>query len=77
MTRATGAAAGDAVTVTDTREGHAMSRTAIRTTINPGEVIKVDAAELIDLERQGLVKAHADDETAAAKAEPTTKKGRG
>ena len=34
-------------------EGHEL--TAIRTTINPREVIQVGAAELLDLTRQGLV----------------------
>lgn len=34
-------------------EGHDL--TAIRTTINPREVIQVGAAELLDLTRQGLV----------------------
>lgn len=46
-----------------------MSKThAIRTTINPGEVIKVDDAELVDLTRQGLVKsAESDDKPADTK----------
>lgn len=39
-----------------------MGKTKIRTTINPGEVLTVDDAELIDLERQGLVKSRVEDE---------------
>ena len=47
-----------------------MSKThAIRTTINPREVIKVDDAELVDLTRQGLVKSvESDDRPADKKA---------
>lgn len=44
-----------------------MSKTAIRTTINPGEVIKVDDAELVDLQRQGLVKSFESDDSPADK----------
>jgi len=39
-----------------------VGKTKIRTTINPGEVLNVDAAELLDLERQGLVKSYVADE---------------
>lgn len=47
-----------------------MAKTAIRTTINPGEVIKVDDAELVDLTRLGLVKSTETDD------EPTDKKAK-
>lgn len=39
-----------------------MGKTKVRTTITPGEVIKVDAAELIDLERQGLIHSREGDD---------------
>lgn len=32
-----------------------MAKHKVRTTINPGEVLTVDDAELLDLERQGLL----------------------
>lgn len=37
-------------------------KTKVRTTINPGTVLKVEAAELLDLERQGLIKSREGDE---------------
>lgn len=41
---------------TNKERGDAVAKTTkVRTTITPGEVLKVDAAELIDLDRQGLV----------------------
>lgn len=43
--------------------------TAIRTTFNPSEVIQVGDAELLDLERQGLV-YHDDDQAPAQDDEP-------
>lgn len=36
--------------------------TKVRTTITPGEVIKVEAHELIDLERQGLIHSREGDD---------------
>lgn len=39
-----------------------MGKTKIRTTINPGEILTVDDAELLDLTRQWLVKSLVDDE---------------
>lgn len=38
--------------------------TKVRTTIEPGVVHEVDAAELIDLERQGLIYSREGDTTA-------------
>lgn len=32
-----------------------MGKTRVRTTFNPGEVLHVDDAELLDLQRQGLL----------------------
>lgn len=41
---------------TEPERGNAMARkTKVRTTLNPGTVIKVEEAELIDLSRQGLI----------------------
>lgn len=56
-------------TLTEQKGGRIVSKThAIRTTINPGEVIKVDDAELVDLTRQGLVKSvESDDKPADTK----------
>lgn len=46
-----------------------MSKTtAIRTTINPGEVIKVDERELLDLDRQGLIKSRESDDAPTDKS---------
>lgn len=42
----------------------------VRTTFEPGKVIEVGAAELIDLERQGLIKSRED----APKAKATKSK---
>lgn len=44
--------------------------TAIRTTFNPSEVIQVGDAELLDLDRQGLVYYGDDDPTPAQDDEP-------
>lgn len=38
----------------------AMAKTKVRTTIEPGVVLSVDDSELLDLERQGLVKSYED-----------------
>jgi hypothetical protein len=43
-------------------EGVMARKTAIRTTIEPGVVIKVDDTELLDLDRQGLIKSREGDE---------------
>lgn len=57
-----------------------MARTtAIRTTIEPGRVIKVDDSELLDLERQGLIKSREGDkgwkaDDSEAPASPDDKK---
>lgn len=68
MRRDRGDAAGAVDTTTEQRGARIVSKTAIRTTINPGEVIKVDDAELVDLTRQGLVKsAESDDKPADTK----------
>lgn len=48
--------------INNNRKDDAVGKTKIRTTINPGEVLTVDDAELIDLERQGLVKSRVEDE---------------
>ena len=37
------------------RKDDAVALHEVRTTINPGEVLKVDDAELLDLTRQGLI----------------------
>lgn len=50
------------VTPNTKRKDDAVGKTKIRTTINPGEVLSVDDAELLDLERQGLVKSYVADE---------------
>lgn len=56
-----------------------MGSHKIRTTINPGEVLTVDDAELLDLTRQGLVldekkteKIEKAEAAAAAKADDTS-----
>lgn len=66
------------------REDVVMARlTAVRTTIEPGRVLKVDASELLDLERQGLIKSREGDEgwkpeeTDEAPATPDTDKKKG
>lgn len=51
-----------------------MGRHRIRTTFNPGDVLHVDDAEYLDLQRQGLLvddekAAKLDEADAAAKAE--------
>lgn len=53
---------------TPTRKGRDVA-TAIRTTITPGKVIAVSDAELIDLDRQGLVLSREGDKGWAADAE--------
>lgn len=59
----------------------ARKTTKVRTTFTPGEVIAVDAAELLDLERQGLIHSQESDdnwqpevkpEAAEPDAEPST-----
>lgn len=52
-------------TITDTEQerGNTVGKTTkVRTTITPGEVIKVAEHELIDLERQGLIHSREGDE---------------
>lgn len=68
--------------VTDTTgKDDAVGTHKIRTTITPGEVITVDDAVLLDLDRQGLVLSAAEsakldkkDEAAAAAAEKSADK---
>lgn len=67
MRRDRGDAAGAVDTTTEQRGARIVSKTAIRTTINPGEVIKVDDAELVDLQRQGLIESLESDDAAAEK----------
>jgi hypothetical protein len=43
---------------TDKKGREAMGKTKVRTTIEPGRVIEVDDAELLDLDRQGLLKSY-------------------
>lgn len=40
-----------------------MAETKVRTSINPGEVIEVSDAELLDLSRQGLIHSREGDES--------------
>ena len=52
-----------------------MAKHKVRTTINPGEVLTVDDAELLDLERQGILlpaKRAEQIEKAEAKADAQT-----
>ena len=51
------------ITHTDERGNTVADKTAVRTTITPGEVIEVTGAELIDLERQGLIHSREGDES--------------
>lgn len=47
---------------TDKKGSDAMGKTKVRTTIEPGVVLTIDAPELLDLERQGLIKSREGDE---------------
>lgn len=49
-----------------------MGKHKVRTTINPGDVLTVDDAELLDLQRQGLVRELVDE-----KAEKKTDEKKG
>lgn len=53
---------GDRPTPSPNRKGNTVAETKVRTSINPGEVIEVSDAELLDLTRQGLIHSREGDE---------------
>lgn len=50
------------ITHTEHERGNTVAQTKVRTTITPGEVIKVAEHELVDLERQGLIHSREGDD---------------
>lgn len=70
-----GAAGRDAVAVDSTTEGDTVKPERVTLTIQPSEVVEVTGAELVDLERQGLVHGYPDRDPKPAE-KTDTKKGR-
>jgi hypothetical protein len=51
------------ITHTEQERGHIVAKlTKVRTTFTPGEVIKIDSTELLDLERQGFIHSREGDD---------------